>query len=135
MDFSTREAFTVREFCARYGICRQTFYDEIKRGRIKARKLGKKTVILRADADAWAASLPELRAVVRSRRAHEPCPAPMLWAPLPRPAVAPNDVLRLASASTVQSAHGNRRLAALAWPPLRRARARGRLRHRALVAP
>ena len=50
MDFSSREAFAVREFCARYGICRQTFYDEVKRGRIKAKKLGKKTVILRSDA-------------------------------------------------------------------------------------
>ena len=52
-----REAFSVREFCARYGICKQTFYDEIHRGRITAKKLGKKTVILRTDADAWAASL------------------------------------------------------------------------------
>jgi len=50
----------VREFCARYGICRQTFYDEVKRGRIKAKKLGKKTVILRSDAEKWAASLPAL---------------------------------------------------------------------------
>ena len=57
---STREAFGVREFCARYGICRQTFYDELKRGHIKAKKLGKKTVILRSDAEAWAASLPAL---------------------------------------------------------------------------
>ena len=54
MDFSTREAFAVREFCARYGICRQTFYDEIKRGRIKARKLGKKTLVLKSDAESWA---------------------------------------------------------------------------------
>src|SRR5262249_23302220 len=30
----------------------------------------------------------------------EPCPAQMLWAPLPLPAVVPNNVLRLASAST-----------------------------------
>src|SRR5262249_23749388 len=29
-----------------------------------------------------------------------PCPAQMLWAPLPLPVVAPNDVLRLAAAST-----------------------------------
>jgi excisionase family DNA binding protein len=55
-----REAFSVREFCARYGICKQTFYDEIHRGRISAKKLGKKTVILRTDADAWAKSLPAL---------------------------------------------------------------------------
>jgi len=41
-----REAFSVREFCARYGICKQTFYDEIHRGRITAKKLGKKTVDL-----------------------------------------------------------------------------------------
>jgi hypothetical protein len=61
MDLTAREAFAVREFCARYGICRQTFYDELKRGRIKAKKLGKKTVILRADAEAWATSLPALK--------------------------------------------------------------------------
>jgi excisionase family DNA binding protein len=60
MDSTTREAFAVREFCARYGICRQTFYEEVKRGRIKAKKLGKKTLILRADAENWAASLPVL---------------------------------------------------------------------------
>jgi excisionase family DNA binding protein len=60
MDSTTREAFSVREFCARYGICKQTFYDEIHRGRITAKKLGKKTVILRADAEAWAKALPAL---------------------------------------------------------------------------
>jgi excisionase family DNA binding protein len=60
MNSTIREAFAVREFCARYGICRQTFYEEVKRGRIKAKKLGKKTLILRADAENWAASLPVL---------------------------------------------------------------------------
>jgi len=67
MDSMTREAFSVREFCARYGVCKQTFYDEIHRGRITAKKLGKKTVILRADAEVWAASLPELRTVGREQ--------------------------------------------------------------------
>jgi hypothetical protein len=43
---------------------------------------------------------PSLGPTAASRRAREPCPAQMLWAPLPLPAVAPNDVLRLASAST-----------------------------------
>src|SRR5262249_35975997 len=43
---------------------------------------------------------PSLGLSAASRRAHEPCPAQMLWAPLPFPAVAPSDVLRLASAST-----------------------------------
>jgi predicted DNA-binding transcriptional regulator AlpA len=58
---SGREAFSVREFCARYGICRQTFYDEIRRGRLKAVKLGAKTIVLKADADSWAASLPVIK--------------------------------------------------------------------------
>jgi hypothetical protein len=56
----TKEAFAVREFCVRYGICRDTFYSEVKRGRLRALKLGKKTIVLRPDADAWAASLPAL---------------------------------------------------------------------------
>jgi excisionase family DNA binding protein len=60
MESINREAFAVREFCARYGICRQTFYDEVHRGRLRAVKLGKKTIVLRADADAWVSSLPKL---------------------------------------------------------------------------
>jgi excisionase family DNA binding protein len=59
-DLADREAFAVREFCARYGICRQTFYDEVHRGRLRAVKLGKKTLVLRADADAWVATMPAL---------------------------------------------------------------------------
>jgi excisionase family DNA binding protein len=58
----SKEAFAVLEFCTRYGICRATFYTEVKRGRLRAHKLGRKTIVMRADADAWAASLPELRA-------------------------------------------------------------------------
>jgi excisionase family DNA binding protein len=60
MDTDRREAFAVREFCARYGICRQTFYDEVHRGRLRAVKLGKKTIVLRGDAEAWQSSLPAL---------------------------------------------------------------------------
>jgi excisionase family DNA binding protein len=62
MDFSIREAFAVREFCERFGICRDTFYSEVKRGRLRALELGKKTLVLKSDADSWAKSLPELRA-------------------------------------------------------------------------
>jgi excisionase family DNA binding protein len=57
---SAREAFSVSEFCRRYGICKQTFYDEIHRGRIRAVKLGKKTLVLKTDADTWAKCLPVL---------------------------------------------------------------------------
>jgi hypothetical protein len=56
----TTEALTVRQFCERYGLCRESFYREVRRGGLIARKLGAKTMVLRADADAWAASLPTL---------------------------------------------------------------------------
>src|SRR5262249_29464085 len=52
-----------------------------------------------------------------SRRAHEPCPAQMLWPPLPLQAVAPNDVLRLVSASTSPIARpAQPRLGRMQWP-------------------
>jgi excisionase family DNA binding protein len=57
---TTKEAFSIREFCARYSICRDTFYRELRRGRLRATKLGRKTIVLRPDAEAWAVSLPEL---------------------------------------------------------------------------
>jgi excisionase family DNA binding protein len=60
MDITDREAFSVREFCARYGICRQTFYDEVHRGRLRAHKLGGKTIVLRAEAETWVATMPAL---------------------------------------------------------------------------
>jgi hypothetical protein len=53
----------IGEFCARYGICRDTFYSEVKRGRLRALKLGKKTIVLKDHAESWAKSLPALRLV------------------------------------------------------------------------
>jgi excisionase family DNA binding protein len=69
MDFQTRDAFAVREFCARYGICRDTFYREVKLGRLRAVKVGHKTLVLKSDAENWAASLPEARTSLPERRA------------------------------------------------------------------
>lgn len=37
---------------------RTTLFGEAKAGRLKVRKLGRRTVILRADAEAWLQSLP-----------------------------------------------------------------------------
>jgi len=54
-------ALTISEFCDRFGICRETCYREIRAGRLCARKLGRRTVLLAPDVHAWAASLPELR--------------------------------------------------------------------------
>ena len=60
-------ALTVKEFCDAYRLCREKAYQEVRARRLRAVKLGRKTLILRADADAWAASLPELRAVGREQ--------------------------------------------------------------------
>ena len=55
-------ALTISEFCDRFGLCRESCYREIRGGRLRARKVGRRTVLLAPDVDAWAASLPELRA-------------------------------------------------------------------------
>jgi excisionase family DNA binding protein len=55
-------ALTIKELCEAYRLCREKAYQEIRAGRLRAVKLGRKTLILRTDAEVWAASLPELRA-------------------------------------------------------------------------
>jgi excisionase family DNA binding protein len=60
-------ALTIKELCDAYRLCREKAYSEIRAGRLRAVKLGRKTLILRADAEVWAASLPELRTVGREQ--------------------------------------------------------------------
>jgi excisionase family DNA binding protein len=60
-------ALTIKEFCDAYRLCREKAYQEVRTGRLRAVKLGRKTLILRADAEAWAASLPELKTVWREQ--------------------------------------------------------------------
>ena len=52
------ELLTVAEFLARYSISKTSFYREVAASRIPIRKFGSATRIARADAEAWAASLP-----------------------------------------------------------------------------
>ena len=54
-------ALTLKDFCEAYRVCRETAYQQIRSGRLRALKVGRKTLIMRADAEVWAASLPELR--------------------------------------------------------------------------
>jgi hypothetical protein len=51
-------AFGIDEFCRRYGIGRTTAYDEIKAGRLRRRKVGKRSIIAEGDAEAWLEGLP-----------------------------------------------------------------------------
>jgi excisionase family DNA binding protein len=55
-----RGALTVSGFCQVYRIGRTRVYQEIKEGRLRAKKLGAKTLILHTDAEAWAHSLPNM---------------------------------------------------------------------------
>lgn len=54
-------ALSVTDFCARYGIGRSRFYEELNAGRIKAKKLGKKTLVPVAEAENWLKNLPAAR--------------------------------------------------------------------------
>lgn len=51
-------AYTVNEFCAAFGVSRSLTYTELSAGRLTARKIGRRTLILKTDADAWLSSLP-----------------------------------------------------------------------------
>ena len=52
-----QRAFTIDEFCKTYRIDRTKTYDEIKVGRLKAVKVGSKTIIRADDAEEWLARL------------------------------------------------------------------------------
>lgn len=73
-NLSHREAFSIADFCRVYGISRPTFYHEVAVGRLRALKLGNKTIILKRDADAWVAALPELLGWAPTRKTKPPIP-------------------------------------------------------------
>ena len=56
-----RDVLTVTETAEAAGVCRQTVYNEINAGRLIARKMGARTIILRGDFLAWLAALPILK--------------------------------------------------------------------------
>jgi excisionase family DNA binding protein len=56
-------AMTVSEFCKWASVGRTTLYAQIKLGRIRPRKIGGKTLILRGDAENWLGSLPTADAI------------------------------------------------------------------------
>lgn len=56
-----QRAFSMKQFCRRYSIGRTKAYEEIKRRRLHARKIGRRTVILEDDAEAWSQRLPRMK--------------------------------------------------------------------------
>ena len=53
-----RGALTVDEFCGWASIGRNTFYQQVKSGRIHLRKIGRKSVVTMPDAIDWLNCLP-----------------------------------------------------------------------------
>ncbi|WP_288637875.1 helix-turn-helix domain-containing protein [uncultured Oxalobacter sp.] len=50
--------FSVKEFCEIVGIGRTTFYQEVKAGRIKAKKMGRSTLITKSELERFIEELP-----------------------------------------------------------------------------
>ena len=57
-----KRAFSVNEFCRRYGVGRTTAYEEIKAGRLQVVKAGKRTLVPFDAAESWLHSLPPVQA-------------------------------------------------------------------------
>ena len=54
-----KEINTIEDWRKITGSNRNRFYQEVREGRLKARKYGRRTVVLRADFEAWLNDLPE----------------------------------------------------------------------------
>ena len=53
-----KSALTITDFMAAYGLSRSYTYSEMAAGRLRFRKAGRRTLIMKEDAERWAASLP-----------------------------------------------------------------------------
>jgi hypothetical protein len=53
--------FTMREFCAWGKVGHTKAYEEIGTGRLRAIKVGNKTIVTKPDARAWRASFPAIK--------------------------------------------------------------------------
>jgi hypothetical protein len=56
------DAYSLVSFASRHAISRSKIYGEIRAGRLIARKIGDRTIILAEDGRAWRESLPKVSA-------------------------------------------------------------------------
>jgi excisionase family DNA binding protein len=61
LDELDQIGFSVAEAAKKAGVGRSTIYEELASGRLRARKLGRRTIILKSDHQEWLASLPTLK--------------------------------------------------------------------------
>jgi hypothetical protein len=60
MSTDTKRGLSVKEFLGEYGIGLTHFYKEVNEGRLRVRKVGRRTIVVRDDAESWLQSLPAL---------------------------------------------------------------------------
>jgi len=63
-----KRAFSIAEFCSRYGIGRTSAYAEIKANRLPIVKVGARTLVLADAAEAWLKKLPTQPSAPRHER-------------------------------------------------------------------
>jgi hypothetical protein len=68
------DAYSLVSFASRHGISRSKVYGEIRAGRLTARKIGDRTIILAEDGKTWRESLPKVPANLRALARDEPHP-------------------------------------------------------------
>jgi excisionase family DNA binding protein len=56
-----KRTISILEFSRRYSVGRTSVYQEIASGRLRAIKVGRKTLVKVDDAEAWLASRPAMR--------------------------------------------------------------------------
>ena len=70
------DAFEIEAVCRRSNTGRSFVYEEIRAGRLIAKKFGRLTRVLRADYEAWLAAAPSISpGPASARTTHEPTPA------------------------------------------------------------
>lgn len=57
---SKLHAQSIDQFCESFGVGRTTAYDQIKLGRLRALKVGNRTIITDRDAEEWLRNLPQV---------------------------------------------------------------------------
>ena len=60
MNPNGKYALSIEEFSEQFSIGKTKIYSEIKRGRLKAKKLGRRTLITLDAAHEWINALPEI---------------------------------------------------------------------------
>src|SRR5262249_57859186 len=58
-----QRAMSIAQFCQRYSLSRTKVYEELKSGRLRGRKIGRRTIITEDDAEGWLRNLPVMETV------------------------------------------------------------------------